>query len=88
VITNCYSSVEGIARSVLRNQKTLDNNKDDLLAKLDLSAGWKSLLGSYIKYAHDYRHASKARHQITKHEAEAYLYMTGLIMRLIVESRE
>jgi hypothetical protein len=86
VIKNCYLSVEGIAREVLGNQKTLDNNKDELLTKMNLSDGWKSILATYIKYAHDYRHASPERHNITKQEAEAYLYMTGLIIRLVVES--
>ncbi len=87
VITNCYSAIEGVARNVLGNQKTLDNNKDELLAKIELSDGWKSILANYVKYAHDYRHASPERHDITKQEAEAYLYMTGLIIRLIIESR-
>ena len=87
VITNCYSAIEGMARNVLGNQKTLDNNKDELLAKIELSDGWKSILANYVRYAHDYRHASPERHDITKQEAEAYLYMTGLIIRLIIESK-
>jgi hypothetical protein len=87
VIKNCYSAVEGVARTILGNQKTLDNNKDELLAKINLSGGWKSLLANYIAYAHDYRHASVGRHEIKKQEAEAYLYMTGLIIRLVIESK-
>jgi hypothetical protein len=84
VIKNCYSALEGIARNILGNQKTLDNNKDELLSKINLSNGWNSILATYIKFAHDYRHASPDRHNITKQEAEAYLYMTGLIIRLLV----
>lgn len=87
VIKNCYSAVEGVARKLLGNQRTLDNNKDELLAKLNLSDAWKSLLANYINYAHDYRHASEGRHEIKKHEAEAYFYMTGLIIRLTIESK-
>jgi hypothetical protein len=87
VIKNCYSAVEGVARKVLGNERTLDKNKDELLAKLNLSDGWKSLLANYIKYAHDYRHASVGRHEIKKQEAEAYFYMTGLIIRLTIESK-
>ncbi len=86
VIKNCYSAIEGVARKVLANERTLDNNKDELLAKINLSDGWKSLLANYIRYAHDYRHASIGRHEITKQEGEAYLYMTGLIIRLAIES--
>lgn len=87
VVKNCYSALEGVVRAILGNQKTLDNNRDKLLAKINLSDGWKRLLGDYIRYAHDYRHASSARHEITKQEAEAYLYMTGLVIRLTIESK-
>jgi len=87
VITNCYSAVEGVVRAVLGNGRTLDKNKDELLSRIDLSDGWKSMLATYIKYAHDYRHAFKERHEIKKQEAEAYLYMTGLIIRLVIESK-
>jgi len=87
VIKNCYSATEGIARKVLGNDKTLDNNKEALLSEIGLSDGWKRLLANYVTYAHDYRHASEERHEITKQEAEAYLYLTGLIIRLIIESK-
>lgn len=87
VIRNCYSAVEGVTRVVIGNQKTLDNNKDELLRKMNLADGWNSILATYINYAHDYRHASEQRHEITKQETEAYLYMTGLIIRLIIESK-
>ncbi len=87
VIKNCYSAIEGVSREVIGNQKTLDNNKDDLLRKINLSVGWKPIVASYINYAHNFRHASEQRHEITKQETEGYLYMTGLIIRLIIESK-
>lgn len=87
VIKNCYSAIEGIARNVLNNDKTLDNNKDELLSKIGLSGGWKAILANYINFAHDFRHASEKRHEIPKQEAEGYLYMTGLLIRLIIESK-
>jgi hypothetical protein len=84
VIKNCYLALEGVTRAILGNGKTLDNNKDALLAHIGLSDGWKSILGAYIKYAHDFRHASEDRYTASKEEAEAFLYMTGLIVRLLV----
>lgn len=87
VIKNCYSAIEGVTRKVLGNDKTLDNNKNELLRKMNLSDGWKSMLATYINYAHNYRHADTKRHEITKQEAEGYLYLTGLIIRLIIESK-
>ncbi len=87
VIKNCYLAIEGVTRKILGNDKTLDSNKEHLLQKIDLSEGWKSILANYVKYAHDFRHASGQRHEIKKQEAEGYLYMTGLIIRLIIESK-
>jgi len=87
VIKNCYSAVEGVTRKVLGNDKTLDNNKNELLRKMNLSDGWNSMLANYINYAHNYRHADEKRHEITKQETEGYLYLTGLIIRLIIESK-
>lgn len=87
VIKNCYSAIEGMARNVLNNDKTLDNNKDELLSKIGLSNGWKAILANYINFSHDFRHASEKRHEIPKQEVEGYLYMTGLLIRLIIESK-
>lgn len=87
VIKNSYNAVEGLARNVLKNDKTLDNNKTAIIKNINLSDGWNKILATYIKYAHDYRHASDQRHEISEHETEAYLYMTGLIIRLIAESK-
>ena len=86
VVKSCYCALEGTARQVLNNTKTLDNNKDEILKRVGLSDGWKAMLATYVKYAHDFRHASENRHAITRAEAEAYLYMTGLLIRLIIES--
>jgi len=87
VVRNCYTALEGVSRAILRNSKTLDNNKDALLAIIELSDGWKSILGAYINYAHDFRHASEGRYTASKEEAEAFLYMTGLIMRLLISKK-
>lgn len=86
-VKNCYIALEGISRVILKNGKTLDNNKDALLAHMGLSDGWKSILGAYINYAHDFRHASEERHTASKAETEAFLYMTGLVMRLLIEKQ-
>lgn len=80
--------IEGLAREVLQNNRTLDNNKDGLLKKVNLSQTWKSILSNYINYANEYaRHASDTQHLIKPQEVEAFLYFTGLLVRLIVESK-
>lgn len=87
VIMNCYLTVEGLSRQVLSNRKTLENNIVELLTKLNLSQDWKSILRSFINYANETkRHASDKRHAINPQEAEAFLYMTGLLVRLTVKT--
>jgi hypothetical protein len=84
VVTNCYLTIEGMARSVLKNQRTLDNNREELLKKLGLSQPWKGLLSNFITYANESaRHASENRHDLNPIEIEGFLYMTGLLVRMI-----
>lgn len=87
VMGSCYLVVEGLARKVLQNKKPLDKNQEELLGKVGLSQEWNSILYNYIKYAHDFRHASDKRHSIKPQEVEAFLYFTGLLVRLIIESK-
>ena len=87
VVGNCYLTIEGLARNVLNNGKVLENNRDELIAKIGLSQEWKSLLKNFVNYANEFRrHASENRHNIKPAEAEAFLYMTGLLVRLIIET--
>jgi hypothetical protein len=85
VIINCYLAVEGIARDVLGNKKTLDNNREELVKRIGISQEWKSLLSNFINYANEFkRHASDKRHNINPAEVEGFLYMSGLLLRMII----
>lgn len=89
VVSNCYLVIEGLARKILNNKKTLDNNREELLKKLKLSQSWKSLLNNYMNYANEFkRHASDERHSINPQEVEVFLYLTGLLARLIIQSEK
>lgn len=89
VVSNCYLVIEGLARKILNNKKTLDNNREELLKKLKLSQSWKSLLNNYMNYANEFkRHASDERHSINRQEVEVFLYFTGLLARLIIQSKK
>lgn len=86
VVIDCYLVVEGLTRKLLKNKKTLENNKDEILKKLKLSQNWRSIFVNYITYANEFRrHASDARHSINPTEVEAFLYFTGLLVRLIIQ---
>jgi hypothetical protein len=85
VIINCYVAVEGLARAILGNKKTLDNNREGLMKKLGLSQEWKALLGNFITYASEFkRHASESRHNLNPIEVEGFLYMTGVLLRMMI----
>lgn len=85
VIDQCYLVIEGLVRKIFDNKKTLDNNKADLLKKLKLSQQWKSILDKFIDYSNEFkRHASSNRKLINPDEVEAFLYLTGLLVRLII----
>lgn len=87
VITNCYLAVEGIAREVLGNKRTLDNNREELLKRVGLSQEWKSLLSNFIIYANEFkRHASDQRHKLNPVEVEGFLYLSGLILRMVIRA--
>jgi len=89
IISNCYLVIEGLARKFLNNKRTLDNIKEELLKKLKLSQSWKSLLNNYMNYANEFkRHASDGRHSINPQEVEAFLYLTGLLARLMIQSEK
>lgn len=87
-ITKCYSALESITKEYVGSDKGLDNLIPELLSKLSLSEQWKSILASFCKYAHEFgsRHGKrKGAHarKLNLGEVEAYIYQTGLIMRLI-----
>jgi hypothetical protein len=87
VIVNCYLAVEGIGRTILGNSRTLDNNREGLLKKVGLSQEWKALLNNFISYANEFkRHASDKRHDLNPIEVEGFLYMTGVILRMVILS--
>lgn len=87
VIENCYRCIEGLLRNILNNNKTLIDNKADIIKRLGLSDHWKKILANYIEYGNEYgRHASEKRHDFTSAEVEAYLYTTCLLVRLIIKS--
>jgi hypothetical protein len=82
---DCYNVVEGLARTLLSNTKVLRGNKEELLKALGLSKSWGSMLSNYIDYADEFRHASENRGDIDRVEVEAFVYLTGLLARLIIE---
>jgi len=89
VVGDCYNVVEGYARLLLSNEKTLRNNAEEMLRCMRLGAGWDVILKKHITMADEYkRHASNSKKDVAEHEAEAFLYLTGLLVRLAVRHCE
>ncbi len=85
-IDHCYLAIEGLARQVLNNTKVIKNNFDELIKIMDLSPEWKSILNKWYEFANEYkRHASTKRNNLTKKETEAFFYLSGIFIRLILE---
>ncbi len=87
-ITDMYEAVEKLARIVNGNNNTLGANAKEFISKLCLNDHYAEMLSKYCQYAHDYRHAVKQdqdRRPPTSQETEAFIYMTGLFIRLAVK---
>jgi hypothetical protein len=85
VLTNCYVCFEGLAKIVLKNQKSLDNNNNALLSFLSFQPEWGNILAAYLKFTHEFgRHAGSRKAQLSEIEVESFLYQTCLLIRAII----
>lgn len=89
-ITNAYSSLESMVKTFLNRKARLDKLIPDLLRELKLLGDWSGILGHYCQYAHEFssRHGKKDTGVIEPPNpihVEAYIYMTGLVLRLIIQ---
>lgn len=90
VITDVYESLEAMAKVVVGNDDELSGNRDRFISALGLNEYYKRLFSEYIKYGCQYRHAAKGgtiKKLPKRNEVEAFLYMTGLFLRLSIEQQ-
>ncbi len=94
-ITKSYSAIDSLAKTILGSEKRLDAQIPELLQALELPQEWKAILNNYCKYAHEFssRHGKgegkKAKQKyikVNEKDVEAYLYFTGLMIKLVVRS--
>jgi len=86
-ITNAYTSIEMLCRILLANKKNFDKNSDELVNKLGLPKEYKNVIHWYKQIANEYasRHAGA---NPSHNEVEMFLYFTGLLIRMIIQSVE
>ena len=87
VVTDMYEAIESVAQVVTeRPGKDLSANRELFLSRVGASDAYKSILKEYIEYANDFRHAvgSGERETVSRPEAESFMYLTGLFIRLAI----
>jgi hypothetical protein len=86
VVTNMHKALEASAKIVNENDKDLYANCEAFVSNLKLSDHYKRMLKEYIRYANDIaRHATKREQpkaEPCRREVEAFIYQTGIFLRL------
>lgn len=92
VVTNMHKSLEALAQNVNTNDKDLSANREAFVANLKLSEAYKRMLKEYIQYANDFAcHAAKrgeAKPAPSRREVEAFIYQTGIFLRLALSEEK
>lgn len=91
VINNSFQAVEKLTEEFLKSPKpSFDNNFNELIDKLSLDKEWKKILNSYRELSKEFgRHAGQKKDFIPSQEdTEAFLYLSGLVMRLVLQKQE
>lgn len=90
VITDMYEAVEALAKIVTgKPNKDLSGNAERFISKVRASQHHKNLLKDYIAYANEFRHAEqegRPRPPLSEPEVEAFIYLTGLFIRLAIRT--
>ncbi len=88
-VTDMYEALEAMVKVVTGRDKDLSANRESFISKLYLSSHFKIMLKNYIEYANEYRHAAEPcveRKLPISSEVEAFVYTTGLFIRLAIKS--
>jgi len=84
-ITDVYESFESMAKIVNENDRDLSANREAFIKRLGINVHYSRMLKEYISYANQYRHGSgdtEPRPIPSEIEVEAFIYSTGLFLRL------
>jgi len=88
-VGSMYEAVEAMAKLLTRSDKDLSALKDRVAEALDLPKELRRILDSYVEYGCRFRHSDAVagaprgrRPPLGEAEAEFFLYLTGLLLRL------
>lgn len=91
VITDMYEALEALAKIITQKDKELSGNRELFISRLKLHKCYNQILKEYINYGCEFRHApEEGRPRILPkpQETEAFIYLTGLFIRLGIKSLE
>lgn len=87
VITDSYEALETAAKHYCGNTRDLSANRDLLIRRARLNDLMAHLLREYVRFGNRYRHgATEAIADPSYSDAEAFLYSTGILLRLVSTS--
>jgi len=86
VVTDLYEALEAFARIVCKKpRKRLGQLVDVFINELNLNQSYRKILKEYIDYACKFRHPEDDRPNYDYAEVEAFVYLTGLFIRLGIQ---
>jgi hypothetical protein len=88
VITDMFEALEALAKIVTKRNNDFSGNREKFASELKLPEQYKRMLKDYDSFANEYRHAAtpgKARKYPSERDTEAFMYMTGLFIRLATQ---
>jgi len=87
-VTDMYEALEALAKVITdKPNSDLSANRERFIQQLGLNDYYKKMLREYVLYANEYRHApapGKDRPIPSSKEVEAFVYTTGLFIRLAI----
>jgi len=85
-VRDVYEALEAFARIVCKKpKKKLGQLVDIFINALNLNQSYKKILKEYIDYACKFRHPEDDRPDYDYAEVEAFVYLTGLFIRLGIQ---
>lgn len=90
-VTDMYEATEALAKIITNRDRDLSANKELFIKALQLNVRYEHLIKEYITYANEYRHAVGVggnRELPNFYEVEAFVYLTGIFIRLAIQSSE
>lgn len=83
-VTDAYEALESMAKIATGKNGDLSKIQEQFVRELAISSDLKPVLKAYIAYAGNYRHGSGDTPKLlpSDREAEAFVYLTGVFLRL------